>query len=98
MKSLYRVADVQRILYHGGTEKSEKTLTKIGSAKLGQYPDAITYDPAAKRVFASSGHDGTAISIEAATGSVVGSINLGGSPEFAPADRQGHIDNNLEDS
>jgi DNA-binding beta-propeller fold protein YncE len=74
-----------------------KTLKKIGNAKTGQSPDAIIYDPAAKRVFAFSGHDGTATAIDAATGSVVGTVDLGGSPEFAAADGQGHIYNNLED-
>jgi DNA-binding beta-propeller fold protein YncE len=74
-----------------------KTLRKLGSAKTGQNPDAVIYDPASKRVFAFSGHDGTATAIDAATGSVVGSIDLGGSPEFAVADGQGHIYNNLED-
>src|SRR5580700_8362948 len=74
-----------------------KTLKKIGNAKTGQSPDAIIYDPAAKRVFAFSGHDGTATAIDAATGSAVGTIELGGSPEFAAADGQGHIYNNLED-
>ena len=74
-----------------------KTLKKIGNAKTGQSPDAIIYDPAAKRVFAFSGHDGTATAIDAATGTVVGTVDLGGSPEFAAADGQGHIYNNLED-
>ena len=74
-----------------------KTLKKIGSAKTGQNPDAIIYDPASKRVFAFSGHDGTATAIDAATGTVVGTVELGGSPEFAAADRQGHVYNNLED-
>jgi DNA-binding beta-propeller fold protein YncE len=74
-----------------------RTLQKIGSAKTGQNPDAVIYDPAAKRVFAFSGHDGTATAIDAATGSVVGTIDLGGSPEFAAADGHGHIYNNLED-
>src|SRR5271154_5629068 len=73
-----------------------KTWGKIGSAKTGQNPDAVIYDPAAKRVFAFSGHDGTATAIDAASGNVVGTVNLGGSPEFAAADRQGHIYNNLE--
>jgi DNA-binding beta-propeller fold protein YncE len=74
-----------------------KTLKKIGSATTGQNPDAVIYDPASKRVFAFSGHDGTATAIDAATGSVAGTINLGGSPEYAAADREGHIYNNLED-
>jgi DNA-binding beta-propeller fold protein YncE len=74
-----------------------KTLKKIGNAKTGQNPDAVIYDPAAKRVFAFNGHDGTATASDAATGSVVGTVDLGGSPEFAAADRQGHLYDNLED-
>ncbi|MGA8443194.1 MAG: YncE family protein [Candidatus Sulfotelmatobacter sp.] len=74
-----------------------KTLKKVGNAKTGQNPDAIIYDPASKRTFAYNGHDGTATAIDAATGSVVGTVDLGGSPEFAAADGHGHVYNNLED-
>jgi DNA-binding beta-propeller fold protein YncE len=73
------------------------TLKKVGTAKTGQGPDGIIYDPASKRVFAFNGHDGTATAIDAATGGVAGTIDLGGDPEFAAADGQGHIYNNLED-
>jgi DNA-binding beta-propeller fold protein YncE len=74
-----------------------KTLKKIGSAKTGQNPDAIIYDPASQHVFAFNEHDGTATAIDAAAGSVVGTVDLGGRPEYAVADRQGHVYNNLED-
>jgi DNA-binding beta-propeller fold protein YncE len=74
-----------------------KTLKKIGTAKTGKGPDGIIYDRASKRVFAFNGDDGTATAIDAGTGAVVGSIDLGGRPEFAAADGQGHVYNNLED-
>jgi YVTN family beta-propeller protein len=74
-----------------------RTLKKIGAAKTGQGPDGIIYDPSSKRVFAFNGRDGTASVIEASTGAVVGTIDLGGSPEFAAADEEGHVYNNLED-
>lgn len=56
--------------------------------------DAIVYDPASKRVFTFNGkkegvHDATAI--DAASGKVVGTIQLSGSPEFAAADGAGHV-------
>jgi DNA-binding beta-propeller fold protein YncE len=73
-----------------------KTLKTMGSAETGQNPDGIIYDPVSKRVFAFN-HDGTATAIDAATGTVVGSTDLGGSPEFAAADGRGHVYNNLED-
>jgi len=74
-----------------------KTLKKSGAAKTGQGPDGIIYDPSSKRVFAFNGQDGTASVIDASTGSVVGTVDLGGSPEFAAADGEGHVYNNLED-
>src|SRR5208337_1588959 len=60
-------------------------------------PDAIVYDPASKRVFTFNGRGGDATAIDAATGTPAGTIALGGKPEFAVADGQGHIYNNLED-
>jgi DNA-binding beta-propeller fold protein YncE len=74
-----------------------RTLKKIGTAKTWQGPDGIIYDPSSKRVFAFNGRDGTASVIEASTGAVVGTVDLGGSPEFASADGEGHVYNNLED-
>lgn len=74
-----------------------KTLKKIGTAKTGQSPDGIIYDPSSKRVFAFNGGSGSATAIDAGTGAVAGNIDLGGDPEFAAADGRGHIYNNLED-
>jgi hypothetical protein len=55
------------------------------------------YDPASQRVFTFNGHSGDATAIDAGSGNPVGTITLGGRPEFAAADGQGHIYNNLED-
>ncbi len=74
-----------------------KTLSKIGEAKTEEGPDGIIYDPASKRVFTFNGRANSATAIDAATGNVAGSIPLGGRPEFAVADGQGHVYNNLED-
>jgi len=75
-----------------------KTLAPTGSkVKAGENPDAILYDPASKRVFTFNGrsHDSTAIDAE--TGKVLGTIPLGGKPEFAASDAKGEIFVNIED-
>jgi YVTN family beta-propeller protein len=48
-------------------------------------------------VFAFNGGSNSATVIEAATGKVVGTIDLGGGPEFAVSDGAGYVYNNLED-
>lgn len=60
-------------------------------------PDCIVYDPVSKRVFTFNGESGSATAIDAATGKVVGSFELGGDPEFAVVDGRGHLYDNLED-
>jgi len=73
------------------------TLHTTGEVSTGQNPDAIIYDPAAKRVFAFNGRSDSATVIDAAKGAVAGTIELGGKPEFATADGEGHLFVNLED-
>ena len=73
-----------------------RTLKKTATAKTGNSPDGMIYDSSSKRVFVFSG-DGKVTAVNAATGEVVGSAALGGSPEFAASDGRGHIYNNLED-
>ena len=63
----------------------------------GKNPDAIIYDPASSHVFAFNGGSNSATAINAADGKVAGTIHLGGGPEFAVADGQGFVFNNLED-
>ncbi len=74
-----------------------KTLRALGAVKTGEAPDAIIYDPVPKRVFTFNGRTGTSTAVDGATGNVAGTIELGGRPEFAAADREGHVYNNLED-
>jgi len=63
-----------------------KTLKPLGEIKVGKKPDAIIYDPATKHIFAMNGDSDSTTVINAADGTVVGTIDLGGGPEFAVAD------------
>jgi DNA-binding beta-propeller fold protein YncE len=74
-----------------------KTLQKLGEIKTGKKPDAITYDPVTQRVFAYNGDSGSATVIEASSGKVAGTIDLGGAPEFSVPDGNGNVYVNLED-
>src|SRR5437667_6152863 len=74
--------------------KTMKVLAKIASPKD---PDGIIYDAASKRIFAFNGDSNSATVIDAATGKVAGTVDLGGGPEFAAADGNGSAFNNLED-
>jgi YVTN family beta-propeller protein len=74
-----------------------KTLKPIADVPTGKKPDAIIYDPATSRVFAFNGGSDSATAIDAATGKVAGTVDLGGGPEFAAADGNGFVYDNLED-
>lgn len=74
-----------------------KTLKTLGEVKVGKKPDAIIYDPATKHVFAMNGDSDSTTVINAADGKVVGTIDLGGGPEFAVADGKGNVYINLEE-
>ena len=75
-----------------------KTLKTIGDpAATGKNPDAILYDPSTKSVFAFNGRDSSAAVIDGAAGKVLGTIDLGGKPEFGVADGAGNVFVNLED-
>jgi DNA-binding beta-propeller fold protein YncE len=74
-----------------------KTLSSIGKEPTGKKPDAIIYDPATSQVFAFNGGSDSATVISAADGKVAGTVDLGGGPEFAVADGNGYVFNNLED-
>jgi YVTN family beta-propeller protein len=74
-----------------------KTLKTISEIKTGQEPDGIIFDPATSRVFAFDGGDNKATVIDAETAKVAGSVDLGGGPEFAAADGNGSVYDNLEE-
>jgi YVTN family beta-propeller protein len=74
-----------------------KTLKTTGEAKADKDADSVVYDPASKRVFVMNGDPNSTTVIDAKSGTSVGSINLGGGPEFAVADGKGTVYVNLED-
>jgi len=73
------------------------SLKPLGKVKVGDNPDAILYDPATKRVFAFNGHSHDLSAIDAAKGTVLGTIKLDGKPEFAVSDEKGGVFVNIED-
>ena len=74
-----------------------KTFKVTGETKAAEDVDAVIYDPASKRVLAMSGDKHNATVIDAANSKVVGTVDLGGGPEFAVADGHGMVYVNLED-
>jgi len=85
----------------GGTSTSTiidlKALKKIGEVKVGKDPDSFVYDDATRRVFTINVSDETATAIDAAKGTVVGTVALNGRPEFAVSDGKGTVFVNLTD-
>ena len=60
-------------------------------------PDGIMFDPFSKRIFAFCGHGNAASVIDVNDMKEIGTVDLGGGPEFAVPDGKGLIYNNLED-
>ena len=75
-----------------------KTFKPIGTVKTDANPDAIVYDSVSKRVFTFNGRGKNTTAINAADGTVAGTLALGGKPEFAVADGNGSIFVNNEDT
>ncbi len=76
--------------------KTHKVLEEVPSS--GENPDAIMYDAFSGRVFTFNGRTGNATVIDAATNKVVGTVDIGGKPEFAVTDGKGTIFVNSEDT
>jgi len=74
-----------------------KTLKPLSEVKVGKKPDAIVYDPATKHVFVMNGDSDDTSVINAADGMLVGTVALGGGPEFAASDGKGSVYVNLEE-
>ncbi len=74
-----------------------KTLRPLGRIKAADDADAVLYDPASKRVFTFNGDAGSSSVIDPVTGKLVGSIPLGGKPEFGVTTGHGRLYVNLED-
>jgi len=76
-----------------------KTLKPTGMVikTTGGNPDSIIYDPASKRVFTMNGKSSNSTVIDATSGKVVGTVDLGGKPEEPALDGKGNMFVNLED-
>jgi len=75
-----------------------KTLKTTGTIAVGTRPDGSVYDPVSRRVFTFNAGSKDATAIDVASATVDGTVPLGGKPEFAIADGQGHIYDNIEDT
>jgi DNA-binding beta-propeller fold protein YncE len=75
-----------------------KTLKIIATIPVdAKGPDAIIYDPYSDRVFCFNGDSKNSSVVDPNTLKQIGTVDLGGGPEFAVADVKGLIYNNLED-
>jgi DNA-binding beta-propeller fold protein YncE len=74
-----------------------KTLAVIKTIDVQGNPDGIMFDPFNARVWVFSHSQPNATIINAADGSVAGTLDLGGQPEQAATDGKGHIYVDLED-
>jgi YVTN family beta-propeller protein len=75
-----------------------RTLKIVGKVPTGKMADSYAYDDVNKRVFIMNSADNSATAINAADGTVAGTIPLGGQPEFAAADGRGHVFVNITDT
>jgi len=74
-----------------------KTLKKTSEITAQKDADCIVYDSATTQVFTFNGNSANSTAIDAVTGKVVKTFDLGGKPEYAAVDGHGHLFNNLED-
>ncbi len=75
--------------------KTLKTIATVAAG--GENPDAIFYDAASQRALVFNGKTNNVTAINAADGSVVGTIPLGGKPEFAAGAGDGRVFANIAD-
>ena len=75
-----------------------KTLATVATIQVdAKGPDCIIYDPYSDRVFSFNGDSNNSSVVDPNTLKQVGTVDLGGGPEFAVSDGHGKIYNNLED-
>jgi hypothetical protein len=74
-----------------------KTLATIKTIDVDGGPDGILFDPFNARVWIFSHRAPNATVINAADGSVAGTVDLGGAPEQAVTDGKGHLYVDIED-
>ncbi len=74
-----------------------KTLKTIKTIDVQGYPDGIMHDPFEDQVYVFSHRAPNVTVINAETGAVDGTIDLGGAPEEGASDGKGHVYVDLED-
>src|ERR1700741_4120842 len=74
-----------------------KTLKTFPEIKVGKKPDAIIYEPLTKRLYVMNGERGSISVLNAADGSVAGTIDFGGGPGYGASDGKGNFYVNLEE-
>ena len=74
-----------------------KTLQVLGHTAVAVDDDAILYDPATKHIFTLNGDANSASVIDPASGKNIGTIPLGGKPEFGVSAGDGKLYANVED-
>ena len=74
-----------------------KTLETIKSIQVEGNPDGILFEPATERVYVFSHRAPNVTVLDAKDGSIAGVIDLGGAPEQAASDEQGHVYVDVED-
>jgi DNA-binding beta-propeller fold protein YncE len=86
-------------------QSSTVTIFKLSTLEVqkvvkttGEHPDAILFEPATRRVFTFNGRGKNATVIDALSADVVGTIPMGGKPEFAACDGSGRVYVNNEDT
>ncbi len=74
------------------------TLKEIAKIHIdARNPDAILYEPVSRRVFTFNGGSANVTAIDPATDNVVGTLPVGGKPEYVGYDGKGHVYVNIED-
>lgn len=98
-----RGATVDPKSHHGFSSSSpvtmwdSQTLATIKTIEVQGRPDGILFEPLTQRVYVFSHTAPNATVIDAKDGTVVDTIDLGGAPEQAASDGQGHLYVDIED-
>jgi DNA-binding beta-propeller fold protein YncE len=75
-----------------------KTLQVLGRTQAAVDADAVLFDPATRHIFTFNGDAASSSVIDAASGKNIGTIPLGGKPEFGVSTGTGRLYVNIEDS
>ncbi len=74
-----------------------RTLQTLKTIPIQGRPDGILFEPLTERIYVFSHSQPNTTVIDSKDGSVVGTIDLGGAPEQAASDGQGHVYVDIED-